>query len=163
MPVNFKILTEFFILPPFHVFWLTLGYVIKPPSMFISLHQHPFLVIKATSSSLLIFKIEKTLKIALKLPESPYFSTFWINIFLKSNIRPYKIFLKSNNLCTKKSVVPTIFLKSRFFLKSGFLKSRFHCMGNICNICKKMASSSQLILSLILKQGQRLGGEFQKA
>ena len=28
---------------------------------------------------------------------------------------------------------------------------------------KKMASSSLLILSLILKQGQRLGGEFQKA
>ena len=26
-----------------------------------------------------------------------------------------------------------------------------------------MASSSKLILSLILKQGQRLGGEFQKA
>ena len=24
-------------------------------------------------------------------------------------------------------MVPTIFLKSRFFLKSGFLKSRFHC------------------------------------
>ena len=38
-----------------------------------------------------------------------------------------KIFLKSNNLCTKKSDVPTIFLKSRFFLKSSFLKSRFHC------------------------------------
>ena len=31
---------------------------------------------------------DKTLKIALKLPESPYFSTFWKNIFLKSNIRP---------------------------------------------------------------------------
>jgi hypothetical protein len=28
---------------------------------------------------------------------------------------------------------------------------------------KKMTNSSQLILSLILKQGQRLGGEFQKA
>ena len=27
----------------------------------------------------------------------------------------------------QKSVAPTIFLKSRFFLKSGFLKSRFHC------------------------------------
>ena len=48
-------------------------------------------------------------------------------IFLKSNIRPQKLFPKSNNLCTKKSVVPKIFLKLRFFLKSGFLKSRFHC------------------------------------
>ena len=29
---------------------------------------------------------------------------------------------------TKTSVVATIFLKSRFFLKLGFLKSRFHCI-----------------------------------
>ena len=31
----------------------------------------------------------------------------------------------------KKSVVATIFHKSRFFLKSGFLKSRFHCTYRI--------------------------------
>ena len=36
--------------------------------------------------------------------------------------------LKSNNLCTKKSVVATIFLRSRFFLKSGFLKLRAYCI-----------------------------------
>ena len=58
----------------------------------------------------------------------PIFSTFWKKIFLKSNMGALKIFLKSNNLCTKKSVVPTIFLKSRFFLKSGFLKSRAYCI-----------------------------------
>ena len=54
-------------------------------------------------------KIEKTLKIALKSPKSPYFFHFL-----------EKIFLKSNNLCTKILVAGTIFLKSRFFLKSKF-------------------------------------------
>ena len=67
----------------------------------------------------------------------PIFSTFLGKIFLKSNIRPWEIFLKSNNLCTKKSVVPTIFLKSRFFLKSGFLKSRFHCTGCLIDTFSK--------------------------
>ena len=60
-----------------------------------------------------------------------FFPSFLKKIFLKSNFRAYKIFLKSNNLCTKKSVVPTIFLKSRFFLKSGFLKSRAYCIHSI--------------------------------
>ena len=48
-------------------------------------------------------------------------------IFVKSNIRPWKISLKSSNLCTKKSVVATISIKLRFFLKLGFLKSRAYC------------------------------------
>ena len=61
---------------------------------------------------------------------SPYYLTFRNFFFLKSNIRPLKIFLKSNILCTKKSVAPAIFLKSRFFLKSGFLKSRVYCIIN---------------------------------
>ena len=60
----------------------------------------------------------------------PIFSTFWEKVFLRSNIRPQKIFFKSNNLCTKKLDVATTFLKSRLFLKSGFLKSRFHCIMN---------------------------------
>ena len=46
----------------------------------------------------------------------PNFSTFWKKNFLKSNIRPQKIFLKSNNLCTKKS-----FLKRDSFLNQAAL------------------------------------------
>ena len=41
-----------------------------------------------------------------------------------------KTFLNQTKLCTKKSVVATIFLKSRIFLKSGFLKSRASCTSS---------------------------------
>ena len=75
----------------------------------------------------IVEKLKKTPKLLWNYQKVPIFSTFWKEIFLKSNIRPLKIFLKSNNLCTKKSVAPAIFLKSRFFLKSGFLKSRVYC------------------------------------
>ena len=60
------------------------------------------------------------------------------NPFLKTNIRPRKIFFKSNNLYTKIFVVATIFLKSRFFLKSQFLKSRFICSGIGVSWCQLM-------------------------
>ena len=58
----------------------------------------------------------------------PFFDWYYIQRFRKIFVAfPEYMNFKSNNLCTKKSVVATIFLKSRFFLKSGFLKSRQHC------------------------------------
>ena len=71
-------------------------------------------------------KIEKPLKIALKLSKSPYFFHFWGE----------KSFLNQTTYVLKKSVLATIFLKSRFFLKLDFLKSRFHYTTNSTNFLK---------------------------
>ena len=78
------------------------------------------------------------LKLLLNCQKVLFVFHFWKFFFLKSNIRPLKIFLKSNNLCTKKSVVATIFLKSRFFLKSSFLKWRSHCTFRISRLMRHL-------------------------
>ena len=78
-------------------------------------------------------KIEKTLKIYLKLSKSPYFFHFkkksflnrtWElrNSFLNQTWQLRKSFLNQTTYVLKKPVVATIFIKSRFFLKSGFLQ-----------------------------------------
>jgi hypothetical protein len=65
-------------------------------------------------------------------------------------------------ICTKKLVVPTIFLKLRFFFKSGFLKSRFHCIGkqqwvngihnehSLCVKCCGMVDSAKMAIYLYI-------------
>ena len=51
----------------------------------------------------------------------------WNFCFLNQALGLRKSFLNKTTYVLKNSVVPIIFIKSRFFLKSGFLKSRFHC------------------------------------
>ena len=61
-------------------------------------------------------------------------------------------------------VVPTIFLKSRFFLKSGFLKSRFHCttrkVGILILVVYLLTKSQHIynILNVVQSRGTSILG-----
>ena len=73
-------------------------------------------------------KMEKTLKIALKSPKSPYFFRFLEKKSFEQNLTLglRKSFLNQTTYVL--SVVAKIFLNSRFFLISGFYKSRVYCI-----------------------------------
>ena len=54
-----------------------------------------------------------------------------IHIAVLNKMKNYDTTVRSRfkkDLFAKKSVVATIFLKTRFFLKTGFLKSRTYCI-----------------------------------
>ena len=64
---------------------------------------------------------EKTLKIALKLPKSPYFFHFLGKIFLKSKLGLKKSFLNQTTYVLKNRLYPQSFLNQDSFLNQAFL------------------------------------------